>query len=134
MRTFNRYLMFSVPTWALAAVGAVALWHWLGVSAWLACAGWALWVIKDFVLYPLVKGAYERDIKTGADSLVGKRGVVQRRLAPRGFVRVRGALWQAEIEPGKEPIEAGETVRILRARGLTLVVAGADEQTGASES
>ena len=122
MRTFPRYVLFQLPGWVLAIVVAVALWHWAGLDPWFAAGLGALWVLKDFVLYPLVRGAYERKVGTGSDSLIGMTGVVQRRLAPRGLVRVRNELWRAEIPCGEPAVESGEPVRIRGARGLTLLV------------
>jgi len=118
----HRYILFQAPGWALAAVVAVSVWRWLGIDLWLAMAGVAIWVAKDFVLYPFVRGAYERKAETGAESLIGMTGVVQRRIAPRGLIRVRGELWRAELARGESTIETGETVRVSGARGLMLLV------------
>ena len=54
-------------------------------------------------------------VTTGAEGMVGERAVV---MGP-GRVRVRGEIWQAR---GGEEESAGETVRIARVDGLTLVV------------
>jgi len=56
---------------------------------------------------------------TGREGLVGERGVVRRRIDPRGQVLVRGELWSARAD---EPIEAGEPVEVVEAEGLTLRV------------
>jgi membrane-bound serine protease (ClpP class) len=56
---------------------------------------------------------------TGREGLVGERGVVSRRIDPRGQVRVHGELWSAR---SGEPIEAGDEVEVVSAEGLTLEV------------
>lgn len=75
-------------------------------------------------MYPFLRTAYESGVKTGAEQLVGARGIAQDELSPRGYVRVRGELWQAELRPSDRPIQPGSPVRILAAEGMTLIVKG----------
>lgn len=56
------------------------------------------------------------------EQLVGKKGLAQERLDPRGMVRVRGELWQAEAEPRDQPIEPNSEIRVTGAHNLTLIV------------
>ena len=79
-------------------------------------------VVKDFVLYPFVRSAYESDAKTGAERLVGVGGKVQRAINPRGYVRVNGELWRAETELIDQPLPSGSPVTVRSFRGLTLIV------------
>jgi membrane protein implicated in regulation of membrane protease activity len=120
---FGKYVLLQVPGWLMAALLLLNVQHWFAFSSWVAYAGVAAWMLKDFVLYPLVRTAYEFDVKTGVEQLIGDQGVVQNELAPRGKVRIRGELWSAEIEPGAQPLAQGEQVRVLGAQGLTLIVA-----------
>jgi membrane-bound serine protease (ClpP class) len=76
-------------------------------------------------MYPLLRTAYESGVKTGAERLIGARGVAQDELSPRGYVRVRGELWQAEVEPSDDPLAPGapgSPVKVLAAEGMTLIV------------
>ena len=73
-------------------------------------------------MYPLLRTAYESGVKTGVEQLVGARGVAQEELAPRGYIRVRGELWRAEIKADNGRIPSGSPVRILEAQGMTLIV------------
>jgi NfeD-like C-terminal, partner-binding len=57
----------------------------------------------------------------------GEVGVTRERLAPIGYIRVRGTLWRAELAGGGPPLEAGKTVRVQDRRGLTLIVVPAKE-------
>ena len=120
--TWKKYALFQVPGWVAAAVVLLGLVEWVGLSLWAAAGFFTLWVIKDIALYPLVRTAYESNVKTGVEQLVGKRGVAQEWLDPRGMVRVRGELWQAEAEPRGQPIEPNSEIRITGAHGLTLLV------------
>jgi membrane-bound serine protease (ClpP class) len=57
--------------------------------------------------------------KTGAEAMIGEQATVVTACRPLGEVRVQGELWQARCD---EAADAGETVRIERLDGLTLVV------------
>jgi membrane-bound serine protease (ClpP class) len=54
--------------------------------------------------------------------MIGERGFAKERLAPKGYVRVRGELWRAETINGGPPIERGQSVKIVKMDGLTLFV------------
>jgi membrane-bound ClpP family serine protease len=123
--TWKKYALFQTPGWAVAGVMLLALTEWVGLSPWAAGGLFVAWVIKDIALYPLVRGAYESNVKTGVEQLVGEKGVAQEWLDPRGMVRVRGELWQAEAEPGEQRIEPNGEVNVIGAYGLTLIVSRA---------
>ena len=57
--------------------------------------------------------------QTGAEAMIGKEAEVVARCRPTGRVRVDGELWEAYCAEGAE---LGQTVRIDRLDGLTLVV------------
>jgi membrane-bound serine protease (ClpP class) len=80
--------------------------------AMAAIAGSLAWKISRSSRQPL---------STGAFSLVGELGTVAEAVGPEGgSVKVSGELWKAL---SAVPIAAGETVRVLSVRGLTLDVA-----------
>ncbi len=122
MTVFQRYLLIQVPGWILAAVILYALHRWLGLPAWLAWGLMAAEVVKDFVLYPFLRRAYETSEPTGAERLIGQIGVVRQAVAPEGYVELRGELWRAEAAAGSPPALTGTRVRVVGAQGLTLVV------------
>ena len=120
--TWKKYALFQVPGWVAAAVVVLGLTEWIGLPLWAASGLFTVWVLKDIALYPLVRTAYESDVKTGVDQLMGEKGVAQEWLDPRGMVRVRGELWQAEAEPRDQPIEPNSEIRVTGAHNLTLIV------------
>jgi membrane protein implicated in regulation of membrane protease activity len=122
LATWKKYAFFQVPGWVGAAIVLMVLVEWFHLPPWMALGLFALWVIKDIALYPIVRTAYESDVKTGVEQLVGEKGVAQDRLDPRGMVRVRGELWRAEAEPEGQRIEPNTKIRVTAARGLTLIV------------
>jgi membrane protein implicated in regulation of membrane protease activity len=114
--------MLESPGWVLAALLAVLAHHWLGLSVGVAVLLVALWVIKDFALYPWLRTAFEGDAPSESDKLVGSSGVVQVALDPVGLVRLGHELWRAEAAPADRPIVRGRPVRVEAVHGLTLRV------------
>jgi membrane protein implicated in regulation of membrane protease activity len=130
MTTFVKYTLLQIPGWAIMALLLVGLLNWVTLPLWAAGALFVIWVLKDFLLYPFVRAAYDSNVKTGSEQLVGALGVAHGRLAPHGYVHVHGELWQATAEPKNTPIAPGTPVRVRGAQGLTLVVtADAREDT-----
>jgi membrane protein implicated in regulation of membrane protease activity len=106
----------------VVCVLAIGARSWVGVPDWAAAGIIALWVVKDAVMFPFVRIAYQPDSRGGAASLVGARGTAQDALSPSGYVRISAELWRAELRPGTPPVEPGDRIRVLGVRGLTLVV------------
>jgi membrane protein implicated in regulation of membrane protease activity len=111
----------------VVCVLAIGARSWVGLPDWAAAGIIAVWVVKDVVMFPFVRIAYQPGSGDGAASLIGARGTAEDALRPSGYVRISAELWRAELEPGAPPVEAGDRVRVNRVRGLTLVVE-ADEQ------
>ncbi len=61
--------------------------------------------------------------------MLGRRGIAKGRLAPSGYVQVRGELWKAELAEGSQPVEEGEAILVEEIRGLTLIVGPAAEKS-----
>jgi membrane-bound ClpP family serine protease len=124
--TLRRYVLFQVPGWLLAATIVFFLFRKGVVSSGTALFLLALWVSKDFALYPMFKGAYRKGKDTGDAGLIGCEAVAVGCLDPNGFVRVRGERWRARAAPGAAPIAAGASVRVIAVQGLTLTVVAPD--------
>jgi len=125
MRPLTRYLVLQLPGWAVAAALLVWLWPSTGLDPLAGAGVFALWVAKDFAIFPLIRVGYEPG-KTGVEQLIGLEAVVSRPISPVGHVRVRGERWRAELAPGESPISEGVIVEIKSASGLTLSVARRD--------
>jgi membrane-bound ClpP family serine protease len=87
-----------------------------------------IWVVKEAIFFPFVRRAYDWDHPQGVNSMVGARGIAKERLAPLGYVQVRGELWKAELMEGSLPLEKGGRVRVEGVRGLRLFVQSGDEE------
>jgi len=132
MSTLTRYTLLQIPGWLGAAAVLGVCWDLQLISVQSAGGLFALWFLKDAVAYPFVRKAYERSDGTRAEDLIGTRGVVQRELAPGGFVRIRGELWRAEVGSGASILPAGADVVVREARGLILIVEGCEQNVDAS--
>ncbi len=105
---------------------AVLLQRWVGLPVWAAGTLVVAWALKDAVLYPFLRTAYERDSRRVIERLVGLEGIAIEPLAPRGYVRVRGELWLAEPSTTDAEIPQGHEVTVDDVRGTTLLVSAVD--------
>ena len=127
-RLLVRYGLLQLPGLALLVLILIFIQRWVGLPPWIVCGSIAIWVVKDAILYPFIWRAYDQQHSEGANSLVGARGIVKERLAPSGYVQVRGELWKAELIGDIPPVARGEPVRVRQTRGLTLLVQPWDEE------
>jgi len=124
--TLTRYVLYQIPGWLLAVAAAVLLHRWVGLPVWAAVALVVAWAVKDAVLYPFLRTAYEQDSRRVIERLVGLGGIAVEPLAPQGYVRVRGELWLAEPTTTNVEIRRGHEVRVDKVRGTTLLVSAVD--------
>jgi membrane protein implicated in regulation of membrane protease activity len=118
--TFARYLVWQVPSWALAAA-AGALVTWLAdLPVWAAALVLALLIVKDLALFPALSVAFRRS--SHSPWPIGERGQTVEPLEPSGYVRVNGELWRAEACPPGTRIPARQPIVVRSARGLMLLV------------
>ena len=123
----SRYLLFQLPELVLVGVALLLL---VGLNVLAANVGWLLlgvWFVKEVVLFPFVRRAYEPSDPSGTASMVGATAVVINRLDLAGTVRIGAELWAACLDAGSEPAEVGATVRVKSVKGLTLHVVEAGE-------
>ena len=103
----------------MAVIVAIALAIFVLPEPWgIVAIGLAIvWEVVENVF--LLRYSHRQKVRTGVEAHVGERAEVTRALDPEGQVRFRGEVWKARA---KEPIAAGETVRIAEVDRLTLVV------------
>jgi membrane protein implicated in regulation of membrane protease activity len=105
--------------WAVAAFDLPA-WAW-GAAA--------LPIAKDLLLYPAARKAFGPP-QVGSTVLIGAPARAVEALAPSGYVRVRGELWQAVLADAAARAPAGAVLVVRAVRGLTLVVEPAPRGDG----
>ena len=127
MTTFTRYTLIQIPGWLICGIVLSATHIWFELPVWAAAGLAAVWVGKDFALYPFLKHAYEADTKTGAQRLIGSIGEVQQTPDPLGYIRVNGELWRTEVISGESSLPPGTRVLVQAVRGLTLQVIPVDQ-------
>jgi len=128
MPTFFRYLFFQIPGWAVGAVVALGRLEWEIIPSWVALLGFSGLVLKDLAFYPLLRSAYETQVKFGSAALVGKKGIAQSDLAPEGYIRINLELWRAVAESAGQIIVSGTEVEVMRAEGMTVFVRAASRR------
>jgi len=83
----------------------------------------AFGLVLLFILTVLLRDR-RRQAVTGAEGLVGEKGVAVTRITDTGKIRVHGEFWNAFA---KAPIENGHAVRVVRVDRLRVEVAEAEE-------
>jgi membrane protein implicated in regulation of membrane protease activity len=115
-------MLFQIPDLILLSLGLAAAVRWWGLPVYAACGLVAMWVVKDVIMYPIVRVAYESGSSSGVDGILGSLAVVSQQLAPSGYARLGSELWKAELASGSGPVLVGSAIRVVEVRGLTLIV------------
>ena len=119
----GKYALLQVPDALLVGALLGAGVRWWDLDLRLAFGLFALWLLKDVLMFPVLRVAYEPHAsRSGADALIGARALATEALAPAGYVRVGPELWRARVAPSRGPIPVGAQVRVRAVEGLTLVV------------
>jgi membrane protein implicated in regulation of membrane protease activity len=126
-RTLLKYALAQIPDIVIFVVVVLVLQRWLDLSAWIATLLIALWVLKDILLFPLLRRSFEEGRPEDAQPMIGARGLAKERIDPDGYAWIQGELWRAQLVEGHPSIEAGEPVKVENIRGLTLLVASDPE-------
>jgi membrane protein implicated in regulation of membrane protease activity len=121
-RVLMKYLVLQMPMLLLVIAGLLAAQRYLGLPAWVAWGGSAIWLAKDVLLFPLVRRSYDDRSQSTAHSLTGAKGRAIEMLDNSGYVMIRGVRWKAEVAGTRRSIHKGEPVRVRGCRGLVLHV------------
>ena len=123
-----KYTLLQLPVIVLLTIILLVIRRWVDIPLWLIWGIVAFWAVKDIIMFPVVWRAYDQSRPGDATSIVGMRGIAKDRLAPGGYIQVRGELWRAEVMEGGSSIEKGERVRVMEIEGLTLLVQAEDRE------
>ncbi len=117
-----RYTLFQIPDLVLLGLGVAAAVRWWDLPVLAAYGLVAVWIVKDILMYPVLRVAYEAGGSSGVDGIHGALGVVTQPLVPSGYVRLGSELWKAELVCGSGTVSVGSAIRVVELRGLTLIV------------
>jgi membrane-bound ClpP family serine protease len=123
----NARLVIAIVTSILQAaiIAAILIWvlpayfniHFPLYGTILILIGYAIYA---FTVYRIGSTALRKKALAGLTDMVGVNGRAVSRLAPAGFVRIEGELWEARTESGF--INVGTGVIVVKQNGLKLVV------------
>ncbi|MCF7708051.1 MAG: NfeD family protein [Verrucomicrobia bacterium] len=115
-----RYALLQLPELAVVVLALFLIRNWIDVPDWCYIAVPVAFVIKDVVLYHLTWTAYDNSISTNHHRMTGRKGIAVERIAPVGYIEIKGELWKAELADNSVPIEKGSVVCVKDMNGLTL--------------
>ena len=108
-----------------AALVAIVLWGLPRFGIYIPLWGLILlmiaWCAYNIYAYRVGSRALRKKPVAGLTAMVGSKGEVVNRLAPEGFIRIKGELWQATSIGGN--IDNGEEVTVVGQDGLKLICA-----------
>jgi membrane-bound serine protease (ClpP class) len=124
---FTSYGLFTVAGLISFVVGSMILFDnpLPGFSIpWPTIIGVGAFVLLFvFVLIRLALLAHKGKVVTGAEGMIGEKGIVLRSIGDRAQVQVHGEIWNAKSET---PIAKGDSVTVERVDGMVLIVRKSD--------
>lgn len=120
MKRVVRYTLYQLPSAGIAGLLSFLAYSFNWIGIWTASSVVVIWILKDAILYPFVKSAYEGG-EHGVRAMVGLTGEVLFPLNPEGKIRVKGEVWKARSE-NLDEIQSGASVIIVGSEGRTLLV------------
>jgi len=129
---YARYALFQLPGIFFAGLALTMIVQWGHLTPPLAWGLFGLWVLKDLLMFPVTKIAYETPHHPhGPEALLGEEAIAQDGIAAEtsgetGWVLVRGELWRACARNGTRPVTKGDRVRIVETSGHVLIVEGSE--------
>ncbi len=107
-----------------AALVVIVLWGLPQLDIEIPLAGliavMVVWGAFSVFIYRMGSRALRRKPVVGLPAMIGGRGKAISPLAPEGFIRIKGELWEAKSTGGR--IDIGEVVTIVGQDGLKLTV------------
>ncbi len=121
-KIFLIYSLYQVPGLVIIILILAVVSRWTTLPGWVIAVVVASWILENIIMFPLVWRAYDRRNSMHVSTLVGTTGVAHGRLAPKGYIRVRGELWKATVTGDDPFIEKDSVVQIVGMEGLGLLV------------
>ena len=125
-KTVQKYIVLQIPGAFMVAV-LLVVFHYSGyITPSMGLLLFVGWLVKDAVMFRVLRKAYEPGPSYGTDALVGLSAVVVDELAPKGSVRIGSEHWSAIAADSATPLDRGTEVRVVSVDGYTVTVAAED--------
>ncbi len=110
----DEIIILAIILWVLPSFFNVHL-PWWGLA--LVVIGFLVYAVATFILGSRILA---KKPVAGFTDMIGLTGKAASRLAPNGFIRIEGELWEARAENGI--INASTEVIVVAQKGLKLIV------------
>ena len=120
------YTVQAVLGWMIeeAILAAVVLWLLpifnINIPLWGLAILMAGLAVHSSIMYRVGRPTFLIKPKVAAENIIGDEGKVTKRLAPEGYVKVKGVLWKATCEEAE--LEIGDEVVVTGIERLKLIV------------
>jgi membrane protein implicated in regulation of membrane protease activity len=132
---YRRYTVLTITTSLLeeAALAAVVLWllprFGINIPLWGLILMMIALGVYNYITYRLGMKALIKKPIISPD--IGSRGRTTTPISPKGYVRIKGELWQAS---SNSTIDAGVEVAVVGMEGMTLVITPVEKDNHAREA
>ena len=123
-KTVQKYIVLQIPGAVMVGLLLVAFYYAGYISVGMGALLFTGWLVKDAVMFRVLRSAYEPGPPHGTAALIGKRGVVIDELSPKGSVRIGSEHWSAVAADAAEPPGRGAKVRVVSVDGYIVTVDG----------
>ena len=108
-----RYSLFQIPSLLIVILLVFTVNHWYRLDNVIIMIIILLWVLKDILIFPLVWKAYSLKDRDKSKTILNEIGTAIDTINPRGFVKINGEIWQAELVQSGDPIYKSELVDVV---------------------
>jgi len=132
---YRRYTVLTITTSLLeeAALAAVVLWllprFGINIPIWVLILMMIALGVYNYITYRLGMKALIKKPIISPD--IGSRGRTTTPISPKGYVRIKGELWQAS---SSATIDAGKEVAVVGMEGMTLLITPVEKDNHARKA
>jgi len=117
-----RYSLFQIPSLIIVILVVFTVHHWYTLNNAVILIIILLWIVKDIAVFPFVWKAYSEKDHDKLSSILKQQGVAIDDINPKGFVKINGEIWQAELVDPHVPITKGQVIEVVEITKLKLKV------------
>ena len=120
------YTVQAVIGWMIEEAILVAVFLWvlphfdINIPLWVLAVLMAALAVYSFIMYRVGRPTFLIKPRVAAENIIGDEGTVTKRLAPEGYVKVKGVLWKATCDDAE--LEIGDEVVVVDIERLKLIV------------